>query len=171
MLDFKKYQIPSDSLKGKAIVITGAGSGIGREVAKCYSKFGADLILLSKSQDKLETLYDELTPNGNNVAIQPIDFSSVKEKDYIDIVKAIKEEYSEINGLVNNAGILGEKKSIEQFDYKTWTEVQRVNLDAGLFTFETSFTVDEKIKKQFNYFHLIRCGENWKGLLGSLFCK
>ena len=54
-----------------------------------------------------------------------------KEKDYIDIVKAIKEEYSEINGLVNNAGILGEKKSIEQFDYKTWTEVQRVNLDAG----------------------------------------
>ena len=65
--------------------------------------------MLSKSQDKLETLYDELTPNGNNVAIQPIDFSSVKEKDYIDIVKAIKEEYSEINGLVNNAGILGEK--------------------------------------------------------------
>ena len=131
MLDFKKYQIPSDSLKGKAIVITGAGSGIGREVAKCYSKFGANLILLSKSQDKLETLYDELTPNGNNVAIQPIDFSSVKEKDYIDIVKAIKEEYPEINGLVNNAGILGEKKSIEQFNYKTWREVQRVNLDAG----------------------------------------
>ena len=32
---------------------------------------------------------------------------------------------------MNNAGILGEKKSIEQFDYKTWTEVQRVNLDAG----------------------------------------
>ena len=53
MLDFKSYKFPSNTLEDKTIVITGAGSGIGREIAKCYSKLGAELILLSKSQDKL----------------------------------------------------------------------------------------------------------------------
>lgn len=132
MLDLDNYKIPSNSLDGKTIVITGAGSGIGREVARSYSKFGADLILLSKSQEKLETLYDEIKPDDSkNIVIQAIDFAASEEKDYINIVEAINEEYPKIDGLVNNAGILGEKKSIEQYNYNTWKEVQTVNLDAG----------------------------------------
>ena len=132
MLDFKSYKFPSNTLEDKTIVITGAGSGIGREIAKCYSKLGAELILLSKSQDKLETLHDELSSdNSKNILIQPIDFALSEEKDYVQIVEALSGEYSKIDGLVNNAGILGEKKSIEQYNYKTWKQVMKVNLDAG----------------------------------------
>ena len=132
MLDFKSYKFPSNTLEDKTIVITGAGSGIGREIAKCYSRLGAELILLSKSQDKLETLHDELSSdNSKNILIQPIDFALSEEKDYVQIVEALSEEYSKIDGLVNNAGILGEKKSIEQYNYKTWKQVMKVNLDAG----------------------------------------
>ena len=132
MLDFKSYKFPSNTLEDKTIVITGAGSGIGREIAKCYSKLGAELILLSKSQDKLETLHDELSSDySKNILIQPIDFALSEEKDYVQIVEALSEEYSKIDGLVNNAGILGEKKSIEQYNYKTWKQVMAVNLDAG----------------------------------------
>ena len=113
MLDFKSYKFPSNTLEDKTIVITGAGSGIGREIAKCYSRLGAELILLSKSQDKLETLHDELSSdNSKNILIQPIDFALSEEKDYVQVVGALSEEYSKIDGLVNNAGILGEKKSI-----------------------------------------------------------
>ena len=43
------------------------------------------------------------------MTIQPIDFKTADEKNYHEIVGAIKEEYSQIDGLVNNAGILGEK--------------------------------------------------------------
>ena len=132
MLDFKSYKFPSNTLEDKTIVITGAGSGIGREIAKCYSRLGAELILLSKSQDKLETLHDELSSdNSKNILIQPIDFALSEEKDYVQIVEALSGEYSKIDGLVNNAGILGEKKSIEQYNYKTWKQVMKVNLDAG----------------------------------------
>ena len=53
-----KYQ--EDLLAGKTVVITGAGSGIGREIAKTFSDHGADLILLSKDAEKLNSIHDEI---------------------------------------------------------------------------------------------------------------
>ena len=52
--------------------------------------------------------------------IQPINFKTADEKNYREIVGAIKEECSQIDGLVNNAGILGEKKPLEQYSYSVW---------------------------------------------------
>ena len=119
-------------LKGKTVVITGAGSGIGKEIARSFSNKGADLILLSKSTEKLNMIYDEIIANSSaRVLIQAIDFESAEEKDYENLVKAAKEKFGKIDGLVNNAGILGQKKSLEQYDYKIWKNVLKVNLDAG----------------------------------------
>ncbi len=119
-------------LKGKTVVITGAGSGIGKEIARSFSNKGADLILLSKSTEKLNMIYDEIIANSPaRVLIQAIDFESAEEKDYENLVKAAKEKFGKIDGLVNNAGILGQKKSLEQYDYKIWKNVLKVNLDAG----------------------------------------
>lgn len=131
-LPMQGIDIPADSLKGKTIVITGAGSGIGRQAAKSFSDFGANLILLSKDQGKLESLYDEINAdNSKNIIIQPMDFEKAEEREFEEIVGAIKEEHSIIDGLLNNAGILGEKKSLEQYNFSTWTSVLQVNLHAS----------------------------------------
>jgi NAD(P)-dependent dehydrogenase (short-subunit alcohol dehydrogenase family) len=131
-LPMQGIDIPADSLKGKTIVITGAGSGIGRQAAKSFSDFGANLILLSKDQGKLESLYDEINAdNSRNIIIQPVDFEKAEEREFEEIVGAIKEEHSIIDGLLNNAGILGEKKSLEQYNFSTWTSVLQVNLHAS----------------------------------------
>ena len=131
-LPMQGLDIPTDSLKGKTIVITGAGSGIGRQAAKSFSDFGANLILLSKDQSKLESLYDEINAdNSKNIIIQPMDFEKAEEREFEEIVGAIKEEHSIIDGLLNNAGILGEKKSLEQYNFSTWTSVLQVNLHAS----------------------------------------
>jgi NAD(P)-dependent dehydrogenase (short-subunit alcohol dehydrogenase family) len=131
-LPMQGIDIPADSLKGKTIVITGAGSGIGRQAAKSFSDFGANLILLSKDQSKLESLYDEINAdNSKNIVIQPMDFEKAEEREFEEIVGAIKEEHSIIDGLLNNAGILGEKKSLEQYNFSTWTSVLQVNLYAS----------------------------------------
>ena len=55
-MEFEKINYPSNLLKDKTIVISGAGSGIGRQIARSYAEFGADLILLSKSIEKLESI-------------------------------------------------------------------------------------------------------------------
>ena len=52
-MEFEKINYPSNLLKDKTIVISGAGSGIGRQIARSYAEFGADLILLSKNIEKL----------------------------------------------------------------------------------------------------------------------
>ena len=44
MLDFKSYKFPSNTLEDKAILISGAGSGIGREIGKCCSGLGAEVV-------------------------------------------------------------------------------------------------------------------------------
>ena len=130
--DITKINFPSNLLKGKTIVISGSGSGIGRQVAKSFSKFGADLILFSKSEEKLESLFDELNKDySNNVIIQPLDLETAEEKDYEKIFRAISDDYPKIDGLLNNAGILGEKKSLEQYSYVSWKNVLKVNLDAS----------------------------------------
>ena len=125
-------EFPSNLLEGKVILISGAGSGIGRQIAKSFSEYGAELILLSKSIDKLETLYDEINQvQVNNLTIHPLDFETADEEDYEDIFNAIRDEHPKIDGLINNAGILGEKKPLEQFNYDSWKKVLKVNLDAS----------------------------------------
>ena len=117
-MQFEELNYPSNLLEGKTIVISGAGSGIGKQIARTYAEFGADLILLSKSIEKLESIYEEINQiTSSSVIIQPINFKTSDEKNYQEIVGAIKEEYSQIDGLVNNAGVLGEKKPLEQYSY------------------------------------------------------
>jgi len=131
-MEFEKLNYPSNLLEDKTIVISGAGSGIGRQIAKSYAECGADLILLSKSIERLESIYEEINKiTSRNVIIQPIDYKTADEKNFQKIILAIREEYSQIDGLVNNAGILGEKKSLEQYSYSVWKDVLKVNLDAG----------------------------------------
>ena len=131
-LELENLHFPIDILKGKTIVITGAGSGIGRQTAKSLSNCGANLILLSKDQAKLESLYDEInSDNSRNISIQPIDFEKVQEREFVKISEAIKEEHSIVDGLINNAGILGEKKSLEQYNFSSWSNVLQVNLNAS----------------------------------------
>ena len=54
------FQPTNNLLKDKKILITGAGSGIGRQVSLDAAKMGADLILLSKDISKLYSLQDEI---------------------------------------------------------------------------------------------------------------
>ena len=131
-IEIDKITFKSNILKGKTIVISGAGSGIGRQAAKSFSEHGANLILLSKNIKKLETLYDEIIDEKkNDVIIQPLNFEIAEENDFEKIISAIKDKYPSIDGLLNNAGVLGEKKPLEQYNYATWKNVIKVNVDAS----------------------------------------
>ena len=54
------YQAPADLLKERIIMVTGAGSGIGRAAAKAYAAHGATVILVGRTVSKLESVYDEI---------------------------------------------------------------------------------------------------------------
>ena len=84
-------------------LITGASSGIGRDMARYLNKLGYDIIITARSEDKLKELKDELdSKNMGKVDVIISDLS--KEEECIKLYNEVKAKYKNIDLLVNNAG-------------------------------------------------------------------
>ena len=126
-----QYDAPSELLKGKVILVTGAGSGIGRSAALAYAKHGASVILLGRTIAKLESVYDEIEENGwPKAAIYPMNLEGASEHDYEQLAETLQQEFGRLDGLLHNAGLLGDLKPITQYDLDKWNQVMQVNLTA-----------------------------------------
>lgn len=80
-------------------LITGASSGIGRDMSRVLAEKGCDLVLVARSKDKLEEIQDELiTKYNSKVKIVEMDLSN------IDNCKKLYEDNQDIDLLINNAG-------------------------------------------------------------------
>ncbi len=79
-------------------LITGASSGIGRDIARVLSKEGYDLVLVARDEEKLKEVKNELQKDKINIEIISVDLS--KQENCIQLHKQVKE----IDLLVNNAG-------------------------------------------------------------------
>ena len=125
------YDAPADLLQNKIILVTGAGSGIGRTAALTYARHGATVILLGRTTSKLEAVYDEIENNDwPQAAIYPMNLEGASEQDYANLAATLEREFDHLDGLLNNAALLGELKPIAQYDAETWHRVMQVNLNA-----------------------------------------
>ena len=126
-----EYESSPDLLKGRTILVTGAGSGIGRTAALTFARHGATVILLGRTISKLESVYDEIEENGwPKPAIYPMNLEGAAENDYIQLAETIEQEFGKLDGLLHNAGLLGELKPIGQYPTETWLQLMQVNLNA-----------------------------------------
>jgi NAD(P)-dependent dehydrogenase (short-subunit alcohol dehydrogenase family) len=131
MSDFdpNNYAPRADLLADRVILVTGAGAGIGRAVAKAFAAHGAKVGLLGRTLKKLETLYDEIIADGHpRPSIAQIDLAKADGPEYFQLADSIGEEFGHLDGIVHNAGILGLRSPIEHYDVKTWSEVMHINL-------------------------------------------
>lgn len=125
------YQAPADLLKDRIILVTGAGSGIGRTAAKTYAAHGATVILVGRTVSKLESVYDEIEAAGHpKPAIVPMNFEGAAVKDYEELAMTLEDNFGKLDGLLHNAGILGDRSPVETYDPELWTKVMHVNATA-----------------------------------------
>ncbi|MFN2360827.1 MAG: YciK family oxidoreductase [Marinobacter sp.] len=125
------YQAPADLLKDRIIMVTGAGSGIGRAAAKAYAAHGATVILVGRTVAKLESVYDEIEAAGYpKPAIVPLNFEGAAVKDYEELAMTIEDNFDRLDGLLHNAAILGTRSPIELYDPEIWNKVMHVNATA-----------------------------------------
>ncbi|MDD9890240.1 MAG: YciK family oxidoreductase [Gammaproteobacteria bacterium] len=125
------YVAPADFLEQKSILITGASDGIGKCCAITFAKYGANLILLGRSLEKLEQVYDEVEAiNPGRVSIQPIDFKAAQEDAYATLATSVAENYDCLDGLILNASMLGARNPIEFVPADVWEETMRVNVNS-----------------------------------------
>ena len=126
------FQPKNNLLKDKRILITGAGSGIGRQVSLDAAKMGADLILLSKDISKLYSLQDEILEKKlSEPLIVELDFHKAKEKDYKTLAENLYENYGELNGLVHIAGILGYLSPLMHTSLMQLKTVMQINFESN----------------------------------------
>jgi short-subunit dehydrogenase len=90
---------------GRTVLVTGASSGIGEELARCFAKGGFDLVLVARSAEKLQALAAELqAAQGTIVRVQPADLS--RPGAAAALASALKRKHVTVDVLVNNAGVL-----------------------------------------------------------------
>jgi NAD(P)-dependent dehydrogenase (short-subunit alcohol dehydrogenase family) len=130
-IDTKTYSPAADLLKDRIIMVTGAGDGIGATAARTFASYGATVALVGRTQAKLEAVYDAIEADGSPTpTIAVIDFAKAQGEDYQNIADALDSEFGRLDGLLNNAGILGHRSPIEHHEVKIWLEVMHVNLNA-----------------------------------------
>ncbi|MAL96416.1 MAG: YciK family oxidoreductase [Haliea sp.] len=126
------YQAPDDLLRDKVILVTGAGDGIGRAAALAFAARGATLILLGRTVEKLEAVYDAIeSAGGAQPALFPLDLTTATEQDCEQLASAIGETFGRLDGLLHNASLLGERRPIANSSLSAWQEVMQVNVNAA----------------------------------------
>jgi NAD(P)-dependent dehydrogenase (short-subunit alcohol dehydrogenase family) len=127
----KDFVPDRELLKGRAILITGAGSGLGRALAIESARAGASVILSGRNAAKLDRVYDEIEALGApQPAIATLDLALATAVDYDALARVIGEEFGKLDGLVHAAALLGDRTPLEQYDVPTWCKVLHVNLTA-----------------------------------------
>lgn len=114
-----------DLFKNKIALVSGGGSGIGFSIAEQLLKYGADVIITSRKEDKLKTAVEKLKPLGNCRYI----ICDIREPEQIEAVaENIKSHEGKLDILINNAG--GQfPSSAEDISYKGWNAVVNNNLN------------------------------------------
>lgn len=132
-MDHQNYVYPDDLLRGRVILITGATAGIGRALAVHAAEHGAQVILHGRDVKKLEELYDEIEvlDGAPRPSIAVMDLATADDNAYRTLAESLTEEFGRLDGLVNNASMLGERFSIEQYDAGMWQQVMHVNVTAA----------------------------------------
>lgn len=127
------YRYADDLLRDRIVLITGASDGIGRALALETARLGARVILHGRNTRKLEAVYDEVESIDGALrpSIAVMDLATADGAAYQSLAETVGEEFGRLDGLVHNAGIVGARLSIEQYDAAEWQQVLHVNLTAS----------------------------------------
>jgi NAD(P)-dependent dehydrogenase (short-subunit alcohol dehydrogenase family) len=127
-----RFQAAADALANRNILVTGAGDGIGRAASLSFAAHGATVILLGRTQAKLEQVHDEIVAaGGSSPLIQVTDLASADERQYHVLADAVESELGCLHGLLHNAALLGPRRPLQQYPLATWLELMQVNLNAA----------------------------------------
>ena len=110
-------------LKNRTAIITGGAQGFGLDIAKRFLNSGAKAIIWDIDEDELKKVSKELS--NPNLSYHVVDVSNFKDvKETVDeIIK-----FSNIDILINNAGITGSTSSLWDYDVDEWSKIIQINL-------------------------------------------
>jgi NAD(P)-dependent dehydrogenase (short-subunit alcohol dehydrogenase family) len=125
------YTARTDLLKGRVILVTGAGRGIGANAAKTFAAHGATVLLLGKTEENLSRVYDAIEAAGHpQAAVIPLNLETALAHQYDELAAMIEAEFGKLDGLLHNASIIGPRTPLEQLSGDNFMRVMQVNVNA-----------------------------------------
>lgn len=119
------------SLEGRVVLITGAGSGLGQAEAEVMSARGADIVVHDVNADGAERTAAMVRANGRKAHVI---INDIRDLDSLrDGVGAAVRALGPIDGLVNNAGVSGERLAFEQIDEARFDRMLDINIKGAFF--------------------------------------
>jgi NAD(P)-dependent dehydrogenase (short-subunit alcohol dehydrogenase family) len=132
-----------DRLQGKSVIITGAGSGIGRAASLLFTKEGAKLIAVDRTEGVKETVEEIKRAGGTAEAVMADAGSETDVMAFID--KAVKT-YGRLDAIWANAGVSGGLVPLAEQTVEHWQEVLRVNLIGAFLA--VKYAIPHMVKQQ-----------------------
>jgi NAD(P)-dependent dehydrogenase (short-subunit alcohol dehydrogenase family) len=124
------------ALGGRAALVTGASSGLGKATAIALARTGADVALVARSAEELESSQEEVSKTGRRALTLPTDLAKADGAAWA--VEQTVEELGHIDVLVNAAGT-DEPGTVEELDVEGWDRTLAVNLRAPFLLAKAAF--------------------------------
>lgn len=125
------YQPKHDLLQDRIILVTGASDGIGREAALTYARYGASVILLGRNEEKLRQVAQTIAgTTGSMPQWFTLDLLTCTSENCYQLAQRIEAHYPRLDGVLHNAGLLGDICPMSEQNPQVWQEVMQVNVNA-----------------------------------------
>lgn len=125
--------------ENKSVVVTGASSGMGRQIALDFAKEGATVIAVARRKERLEELVKESESLSGKI-LSYVGDVSLEEVDEGMIEYAVKE-CGKLDILVNNAGVMDEFTPVGDMSNDLWRKIMSVNLDGPVYAMRKAVQV------------------------------
>jgi NAD(P)-dependent dehydrogenase (short-subunit alcohol dehydrogenase family) len=117
-------------VKNKIVIVTGAGSGIGKATAIHFAKHGAIVVVADINLESAQKVVEEIVTNGGICRSIKVNVAKFEEVDYL--IKATIKEFGRLDVIVNNAGIGPNLLRTHESSLEDWNRVIAVN-QTGVF--------------------------------------
>jgi NAD(P)-dependent dehydrogenase (short-subunit alcohol dehydrogenase family) len=119
--------LPSFSVEGKVVIITGASGGVGKALSLGFAEAGTSVVLVARRPGPLQAIADEIKAKGGKALAVPTDIT--KKAQVEDMVQKAVKEFGSIDVLINCAGGGGHMPGLEMTE-EAWDEKVDFNLKA-----------------------------------------
>lgn len=126
-----KPEVAANSLKDRVILVTGAGTGLGRAAALAFAAHGAVVALLGRNEKNLAQTYDAIVAAGGpEPALFPFDLGAADDGGFERLAQALVYHLKRLDGILHNAAAFFSLTTLEYQTVEQWQTLMRVNLIA-----------------------------------------